>query len=478
MPTVSIPAASADAPASRPLADLLQHATAAVAGVRAGRSLTAELEALPAAVRPGAQALAFHAMRHLGWADALHSRLVPRRPPPQVQALLLVALGLLAPEAAGRPPYAAHTVVDQAVRCARRVAPAQAGLVNAVLRRALREAAELAQALQADPVAHWNHPAWWIARLQQDWPDHWQAMLAANNERAPMCLRVNARRMGAEDYVQRLTAVGLPARSWGRYGVVLDQPQPVGRLPGFAQGEVSVQDLAAQLAAPLLLAGDWNAGTQPRESQPRVLDACAAPGGKTAQLLEQADLDLLALDVDAARLQRVADNLQRLGLQAELRAADAAQPDRWWDGRLFDAILLDAPCSASGILRRHPDVRWLRRAGDLPALARTQDGLLDALWPLLKPGGRLVYCTCSVFAIEGSQRADAFLQRTPAARRAAAPGHLVGVVDNSQPAAQRLQGVQSGGAQGEGITQAGPASDLDVRSDGFFYAAFDKTAAG
>jgi 16S rRNA (cytosine967-C5)-methyltransferase len=449
-------------PASQPLALLLEHAACSVAAVRTGQSLTEVLDALPAPVRPGAQALAFHALRHMGWAESVRARLVPRRPPPAVDALLLCALSLLAGGGDEAPSYAPHTVVDQAVRCAKRMASAQAALVNAVLRRALREAEALAVPPPGDVPARWNHPAWWVDRLRADWPQHWEALLAASNRRAPMSLRVNARRGDAAWYLARLREAGLAARAVGSHAVVLDEPQPVTRLPGFAQGDVSVQDLSAQLAAPLLL-------QHPLAPGARVLDACAAPGGKTAHLLERAELELQALDVDAKRLQRVGDNLQRLGLQAQLAAADAARPHDWWDGRPFDAILLDAPCSASGIGRRHPDVRWLRRAADIPALARTQDGLLDALWPLLKPGGRMVYATCSVFAAEGRERVDAFSQRAADARVGPAPGHVLGVADN--PATAGLLGPAP--APPDAVSPFHAASPASL-FDGFFYAVFDK----
>jgi 16S rRNA (cytosine967-C5)-methyltransferase len=238
---------------------------------------------------------------------------------------------------------------------------------------------------------------------------------------------VNARRGDAEAYVQRLGTVGIVARTLGRHAVWLPQPRPVGELPGFADGDVSVQDLSAQRAAPLLV----GAGLAPGA---RVLDACAAPGGKTAHLLELADLELTALDADAGRLQRVRDTMARLHLQARTLCADARDTARWWDGRPFDAILLDAPCTASGIVRRHPDIRWLRRPEDLTALARLQAELLDALWPLLAPGGRLLYATCSIFRIEGSQQIDAFLQRHARDNPQtddAAPGHLLPLPENS-----------------------------------------------
>jgi 16S rRNA (cytosine967-C5)-methyltransferase len=230
--------------------------------------------------------------------------------------------------------------------------------------------------------------------------------------------------------LHELGAAGIAARTVAGPGweqaVLLAQPCPVERLPGFAEGRISVQDLSAQRAAALLLGSGLPAGA-------RVLDACAAPGGKTAHLLELADLDLLALDSDAARLPRVAQGLQRLGLQARLQVADARAVAAWWDGRPFDAILLDAPCSASGIVRRHPDIRWLRRADDIAALVRIQAALLDALWPLLKPGGRLLYATCSIFRAEGQDQIDAFLQRHGLDSRwisADSPGHLLPLPDN------------------------------------------------
>lgn len=410
--------------ASLPLAELLTHAAAAVQAVRAGRSLDDALAACPPAARPGTQALAFHALRWLGGAMAVRAQLVPKAPPPALDALLLTALALLWPEGTGSsPPYAEHTLVDQAVAAAK----ARGGFVNAVLRRFLREREALLAAIAADPAARFNHPRWWIERLQRDWPAQWQQVLDTDQQRAPMTLRVNARRSAAEAYVARLAEAGLAARALpGTQAVVLAQPVPVTQLPGFAEGEVSVQDAAAQRAAPLLIAAGLRPGA-------RVLDACAAPGGKTAHLLELADLEVLALDSHAQRLARVHDTLARLRLSARTLAADAGDPSAWWDGQAFDAILLDAPCSASGIVRRHPDVRWLRRASDITALARTQARLLDALWPTLARGGRLLYCTCSVFKAEGQGQIDAFLQRHGDAAPASeppSPGHLLPLPDN------------------------------------------------
>jgi 16S rRNA (cytosine967-C5)-methyltransferase len=455
------------APFSVPLARLLEHTADAVQAVRGGQSLTAVLAPLPADLRPGVMALSFHALRWLGSATEVRARLAPKTPPPNVDALLVTALALLWP---GEPaPYAEHTLVDQAVSAARLRVPAAAAFINAVLRRFLRERDALVADVAHSPLGAYNHPPWWVDRLKHDWPADWQRLLLGANSRPPMTLRVNARRNTALAYVQRLAEQGrtawlLPEAAFGGQAVVLDQPCPVPRLPGFAEGEVSVQDASAQRAAPLLLGplhGD-SAGLAPGA---RVLDACAAPGGKTAHLLERAELDLLALDSDSLRLARVQETLNRLrlpvdvqaGSRVELRAGDARLPATWWDGRPFDAILLDAPCTASGIVRRHPDVRWLRRADDAGALARVQAELLAALWPLLKPGGRLLYATCSVFKAEGQTQIDAFLQRLPpgsARPQPHSPGHLLPSPDN-----------QAAGATGRPATV----------HDGFFYALIQKT---
>jgi 16S rRNA (cytosine967-C5)-methyltransferase len=419
-------------PTSLPLARLLEHTADALSAVRAGRSLTDVLAAVPADARAGTQALSFETLRRLGAATAVRERLAPKTPPPQVDALLTTALALLWPPEV----YAPHVLVDQAVKAVRKRSPNAAGFVNAVLRRFLRERDELLAALQSNPVAAYSHPAWWIDRVKKDWPAHWTRLLSAANERPPMTLRVNARRGDAAGYVQRLADAGLAARAVGPQAVLLEQPVAVQQLPGFAQGDVSVQDLSAQLAAPLLLGLDAP-GRAPLPAGARVLDACAAPGGKTAHLLELAELDVVALDADPQRLERVRETLQRIGVQAQLKAADARRVQDWWDGQPFDAILLDAPCSASGIVRRHPDVRWLRRPADIAQLAKTQAELLDALWPLLKPGGRLVYATCSLFKAEGERQVDAFLQRhgvSTARLDAASPGHVLPLADNESSA--------------------------------------------
>ena len=446
------------------LAAQLRHTTRCVLAVEQGRSLSEVMPLVSAELRPGVQALTFHVLRQLGTARAVVGQLVQRKPDPAVMALLCSAVALLlddvdatqgdaAASASGARPagphYEPHTVVNQAVDAARqdRSTQRQAAFVNACLRRFLREREALMSAVASLPVARWNHPTWWIERLQRDHPEHWAAILEANNQPGPMALRVNRRKTTRASYLQALQALGVASTPVGTDGLVLDAPQPVERLPAFALGHASVQDAAAQMAASLLLGGREWALTD------RVLDACAAPGGKTAHVLEWVDLDLLALDVDARRCERIHDNLQRLGLRAEVRCADAARPADWWDGRAFDAILLDAPCTASGIVRRHPDVRWLRRASDVDQLVTIQRALLEALWPLVKPGGRLVYCTCSVFRAEGADQVAAFLERHTDAVHRPSVGHL-------------LPGL------------AAPAGEFNDNPpggyDGFFYARIDK----
>jgi len=458
MPPRSTPLDSPGSPPRPALSAVLLAAAGAVRAVCDGRSLTEALAAVPPALRPAAQAVSFHAMRQLGWADAIARGLVQRSPGPLFDALLRVSLTLLkAPQADGEPApapseaavalpgmpvYAPHTVVNQAVTAAtgQRALAAYKGLLNACLRRFLRERAALEAAVADLPEVRWNHPGWWVDQLARAYPDHWQAILAAANVPAPLTLRVNPRRASRDQVREALQAAGIQAQPVGQAGLVLAEARPVAQLPGFEQGWWSVQDAAAQLAAPLLAVRDGE----------RVLDACAAPGGKTAHLLELADLDLLALDADAARLARVGQNLDRLGLRSDrvkLAAADAADLDAWWDGRPFDAVLADVPCTASGIVRRHPDIRWLRRAPDIPRTAALQARIVDALWRTVAAGGRLLYVTCSVFPAEGEQQARAFLRRHPDARRLDAPGQLLPVAVDATPQAQH---------------------------DGFFYALFAK----
>ncbi|MGH6625306.1 MAG: 16S rRNA (cytosine(967)-C(5))-methyltransferase RsmB [Burkholderiaceae bacterium] len=430
-----------------PLWRQLQAAATVLVAVRAGESGAAALDELEAALRPGVQAIVFQVLRSLGRANALRQLLVKRSPPPQADALLCTALALVWREQGA--PYEAFTLVDQAVEAAKR-SPAmqgQASFINACLRRFLREREALVAASSRDPVALWNHPRWWIERLKRDHPGRWQAILQANNTHAPMTLRVNVRKTAVATYLQELVAMNMEATAVGEAGVVLARPRPVQQIPGFAEGAVSVQDAGAQLAAPLLLQG------LERSRPLKILDACAAPGGKTAHLLELADAQVTALDIDPERCERIHQNLRRLGLAARVVAADAAHPASWWDGELFDIILLDAPCTASGIVRRHPDVRWLRRESDIAQLAAIQAALLQALWPLLKPGGRLLYCTCSVFLAEGHDQIQTFVAHNTDAALRPSPGHLI--------------------PQTAGNGDAVP-DNLQGDHDGFFYALLEK----
>lgn len=407
-----------------PLWRQLQLCAGVLAAVRAGTSGTAAFDAVDPKLRPGVQALAFQVLRWLGRAEALRRHLAKRTPPPAADALLCSALALAwQPEEA---PYEPFTLVDQTVEAAKRDSNtrAQASFINACLRRFLRERDELVASTEREPVAQWNHPRWWIERLKRDHPRAWQKVLAANNAHAPLTLRVNRLKLGVSEYLHALQVAGLDATAVGESGVQLARARPVRQLPGFEQGEFSVQDAAAQLAAPLLLDGLAVPAGRPL----RVLDACAAPGGKTAHLLERAGkqpIEVTALEVDAERSRRIDDTLSRLGLAAKVLVADAARPEQWWDRQPYDAILLDAPCTASGIVRRHPDVRWLRRESDIEQLATQQAALLAALWPLVGPGGRLLYCTCSVFRDEGAHQIDAFLAHNTDARLLPSPGHLL-----------------------------------------------------
>ncbi|MBI2755048.1 MAG: 16S rRNA (cytosine(967)-C(5))-methyltransferase RsmB [Betaproteobacteria bacterium] len=391
----------------------MRAAATTVAEVAAGRSLSATLERAPQETGRAARAalidLCYGTLRSYGRVQASARALSGREAPDaRLEALLWCALYALESGL-----YAEYTVVDQAVRACRLLGLARAaGYVNAVLRTRLRTRRSIEARLASDPVARHQHPAWWIARLRAAYPERWESILAAGNDHPPMCLRVNARRSSLAAYLARLREQGIAARLLEGGAILVEPPLPVERLPGFAAGEVSVQDAGAQRAVPLL---DLHTGH-------RVLDACAAPGGKSAHILETADVTLTALDVDASRCAALASTLRRLGLAAEVREADCCAPENWWDGKAFDRILADVPCSGSGIVRRRPDIKWLRREADLDAYAERQARILDALWRLLTPGGKLVYATCSVFPEENGAVVDAFLARAPAARHLDLPG--------------------------------------------------------
>lgn len=434
------------------------NATAQVlTAVRAGKSWTTAQLNIESDLRPGVQALSFAVLRHYGAALAVRAALASRTPSAAVDALLCSVLALiLLPDAvpdevandvqavdpaildtvptttgASGARYEAHTLVNQAVEAAKRnpATRPQSSFINACLRRFLREREALLISAQRQPQAQWNHPTWWIQRLQREYPEQWRSVLQANGFSAPLTLRINTRNTTRANYKTALAAVHVKAQEVAHSGLQLSQSVYVPGLPGYTDGWFSVQDAAAQWAAPLLLDA-LNLGQTAGRKTLRVLDACAAPGGKTAHLLEYAAskelaIEVLALDIDAARCQRIEDNLKRLHLRAHIVVADAAKPQAWWDGQPFDAMLLDAPCTASGIVRRHPDIRWLRRETDISQLAGLQQALLNALWPLLKPDGVLLYCTCSVFKAEGQEQMQTFLAHHKDAALLPSPGHLL-----------------------------------------------------
>ncbi len=331
-----------------------------------------------------------------------------------------------------------HAAVSETVALATTLNKTWArGLMNAVLRNYQRKQTELNLALEQNPVAHFAHPQWWIDKIRSAWPGHWQAILEANNQPPPMALRVNARKLTRTNYLAQLQRAGIQARPLAHceHGLILEEAISVEQLPGFSEGAVSVQDGAAQRVAAVM---------RPHSGD-RILDACAAPGGKTAHLLEQQPelAELVAIDVDEVRLLRIHENLLRLGLQATVCVGDAATPSAWWDGNPFDRILLDAPCSASGVIRRHPDIKLLRRPADLPQLVQNQSDMLDALWPLLKPGGMLLYTTCSVLPEENSEQIRRFLVTHPDAQYlplATAWGHSLSLGTQTLPGEDEMDG--------------------------------------
>ena len=425
----------------------------------AGRSLDTALadaeQATAAADRPLLRMLCYGSLRFHYRLKSQLGRLLDRplkKRDSIVESLLVIGLYQLGDTRV--PDHAAVSMTVEAVRMLRR--PKYARLVNAVLRNFVRR--DIAALPVEGDEARFNHPDWLIKRLRKDWPDDWARILEANDERAPMWLRVNGRRGSALQYIERLQAAEDDPAPVGEtvpfaeHAVKLAAPLPVEALPGFTDGDVSVQDAAAQLAAPWLLAGSGG----------RVLDACAAPGGKTGHLLELLgpDADVVALDADEDRAGRIHDNQQRLGLHATFVTADASDPDEWWDGRAFDRILLDAPCSATGVIRRHPDIKVLRRDSDIDTLASLQRSILEALWSVLKPGGRLLYVTCSVLAAENEGVVGPFLEAHQDARedRVLQDYNIRDLMLERRAGFQVLPGTAG--------------------MDGFYYAAIDKAAPG
>lgn len=394
------------------LAAVLRDAAALVARVAAGRSLSNELDRRTAGsgamLRSALLDLCHGTLRRYGRLQAIVSLLSRRgRPDPQVEALIWCSIYALE---SGR--YTDYTVVDQAVSACERMKRTSArGFVNAILRSYLRERGSLEPRLATDPEARYWHPRWWIDAVRASYPDTWEQLLQWGNSHPPMCLRVNRRRATPDAYRELLARAGIASRRVGEVGLLLEKPVAVDQLPGFAQGVVSVQDAGAQRAAGYLALSPGQ----------RVLDACAAPGGKTAHILETESVSLTALELDPARGEAVERNLARLGLAAHVLTADCTALETWWDGVPFDRILADVPCSASGVVRRHPDIKWLRRPGDIPVFAARQARILDSLWRALARNGKLLYVTCSVFPAENEAVLDAFRTRTPEARRLPLP---------------------------------------------------------
>lgn len=437
---------------SAALADVLRHAAAAWQLFRGGRSLDRALTAAladRAELRPAVQDALYSAVRHLAASEHMVERLAARAPAADVAALLAVSLAQLQSDR-----YPAHTVVDQAVAAAQQSLSTRAasGFINAILRNFLRQRERLLAELQVDATVRYNLPVWWIERLRGEFPSDWTAIAESQQQMPPLILRVNAMRTTAHDYLARLVQHGIEAMQVGAQAIWMHQPRPVAEIPGFADGDVSIQDAGAQLAAPWL---DARPGM-------RVLDACAAPGGKTAHLAELGVTDLTALEIDSARATRITENLRRSHVNARVVIGDAAHPDTWItaSGRdPFDRILLDAPCTASGIVRRHPDIPWLRRPADVAQLTTVQIELLDALWPLLNVGGRLLYVVCSLFPEEGREQIARFGERHPDARQLSLPASLLPPASVTGPAA----------------VCAWQGSSLPTLHDGFFYASLEKT---
>ena len=458
--------------------------------VSQGQSLDRCLEdGVPIDLRAGVKALSYHTMRHLGAAQAVASLLLQKTPPLSINALLWVGLSLLFVETNNpnkekdqtdpqdqeslgnqdalesyAPSYKPFVLVSQAVEAAKKHAKTRsfAPLVNGVLRRFMREKEQLIKQAQKNNLsAQWNFQPWWVECLQQDWPQQWEKILRCAQVPAPMVLRVNARWSAPSQACEYLNKHGIVAKVIGSYALELEKPINVAQLPGFEKGWFSVQSAAAQLAAPLLLDASWV--SQIAKNRPlRVLDACCAPGGKTAHLLEMLPpgaIEVLAVDSDKSRLEKVQQTLDRVGLMAQLRDADLSSDEAFKTGEMFDAILLDAPCSASGIVRRHPDIRWLRRQGDIAQLSSLQQKIQSVLWGRLNPGGRLLYSTCSLFKAEGAGQTEKFQLGHNSIKQIHAPGHILplslrdGVVNDNQ-------GDQS-------------AADYQA-ADGFYYALFEK----
>ena len=400
------------------LAQAIWRSAALIGEVRDGTSLTEALSKVPSNIRGACQSLSYNALRNRPIILSALEKFIHRSVTPEIEDLLLIAASTLVPGSPNK--YPSHTLVNEAVKAAEKSEETiyAKGMINAVLRRV----SENPGLFEFKPSALKHFPAWWLEKIKAGYPTKWKDVILASQKHPPLFLRVNTRRRTVQEYRAQLAQAGLKTRDippqfqkLAPYAICMDVPVPVEALPGFADGDVAVQDLGAQIAAHLLA---------PKKGE-RILDACAAPGGKTAHLLELADIELLAIEKDALRLERINENLDRLGLHAEVKCGDANEKDQWWDGAQFDAILADVPCSASGIVRRHPDIPYLRRPEDIVNLKIAQRKILSNLWLTLKPGGRLLYVTCSIFPEEGESQVNWFLKNHTDAVRLPCIGQLL-----------------------------------------------------
>lgn len=350
-------------------------------------------------LKAAVQSIVFFTTRKRALIDWIVKELVQKKPQEDVLSILEISLGLL-----NSPKENAFTVVNQAVQLTKESPSTRStsNFVNAVLRRYLREKEQLLKRAMAEEEVKFNAPNWWIEKYKAVFGKETEKIFALQNIQPPMTLRVNRRKTTPTEMLVELLGNEINAKPVGRDGLILCSPLPVEQIPGFREGKLSVQDAGSQLAAQLLGA----------KNGMKVLDACAAPGGKTAHILELADVDMLAIEINPERAKSIRENMDRLGLKAEIKVADAGKTSMWWDGKKFDRILLDAPCTASGIVRRHPDIPWLRRPEDIKSLAQTQQFLIEKLWSLLTKGGRMLYSVCSVFDEEGPEQIQRFIERT------------------------------------------------------------------
>ena len=399
------------------LAYIFQQSAFLVSSVLEGHNLTVQFEKRmhthpkwPDSTRGAIRDLTWGTLRNYGEGHTVLAHFLHKPPPPFIHALLLVALHRLE-----QRPEHAHTTVNQAVSAAAISFPNLKGMVNGVLRNVLRQKDQIAQWKQSTEESRYKHPLWWINLLRQGYPDTWENILAGGNTHPPMSLRINPHKTaGTAEIPLLLQERGITSRTLENGALLLDQPIAVAHLPGYTEGKCSVQDAGAQWAAVLL---NPQAGN-------RVLDACAAPGGKTAHLLEYAPVNLLALEQDPLRAQQIHNTLNRLGLTATVQITDCRNLKNWWDGQFFDCILADVPCSASGIVRRHPDIKWLRRQEDIAGFVQQQAEIIDALWQTLAPGGTMLYATCSVFSEENRLQVEHFCSRHSDAEPIPINGHF------------------------------------------------------